>query len=62
MRLLNIVLYIAVCTVIMMLGLEADSSVGSISLVPNPMKVNQEQFARIEQLEVYDAKQLQIKK
>jgi hypothetical protein len=53
MRFLNVVLFILACAVIVMLGTEADNPTAQSVKNPNPMKANQEQFARMERADMY---------
>jgi hypothetical protein len=48
MKILNVLLFIAVCAVVVGIGIQADAPNSKTSADPNPMKVNQEQFDRIE--------------
>jgi hypothetical protein len=48
MKLLNVILFIAACTVVVGLGIQADAPNPRVSSDPNPMKMNQEQFDRIQ--------------
>jgi hypothetical protein len=48
MKLLNLLFVIVACTVVILLSMESDATHSSSATDPNPMKVNQEQFVRIQ--------------
>jgi hypothetical protein len=50
MRLLNFILFLAAVAVVIYLGAQSDSS-GAAMKDPNPMKVNAEQFSRMQPTE-----------
>jgi hypothetical protein len=48
MKYLNVLLFIAAFAVVLLLGMHSDTPNSNQPADPNPMKVNQEQFARIQ--------------
>ncbi|WP_156157939.1 hypothetical protein [Gordoniibacillus kamchatkensis] len=51
MKILNLMLFAAACIVLLLLAWQADPSASAEVKQPNPMKVNEQQFARMQQSE-----------